>query len=157
MSNKLVRKVILPLTVFSALAAAAVLAEASPSTLPILAKRTTEFRSAGKSRTFECLVYPDGITITRGFDGVTTTEEKNFSMQGSLSAKIDEVIATKPEEKKNSPLGLSYSFVAFRASASGIQNTVVLSSFDGKTGDDVYNPAPGAAMMRDLANTVCGN
>lgn len=157
MSNTLVRKVILPLTIFSALAAAAVLAEASPATLPILAKRTTDIRASGKTRTYECLIFTDGITVTRGFDGVTTTEEKNFSMQGSLAGKIDEAIATKPEVKKTGPISLSYSLVAFHASTSGIQDTVVLSSFDGKTGEDIFNPSPAAAMMRDLINTVCGN
>jgi hypothetical protein len=139
------------------LAAAAVLAEASPAGLPMLAKRTSELRASGKSRSYECLIYSDGIVVTRGFEGVITTEEKTFAMQGSLSSKIDEVIATKPELKKNRPIEISYSLVAFHASSSGIQETVVLSSFDGKTGDDIFNSAPASAMLRELINTVCGN
>ena len=157
MTRKLVRKIILPLTVFSALAMAAVFAEAASSSLPVLAKRSSEIRAAGKVKSFECMVYPDGITITRGFDGITTTEEKIFSMSGSLAAKIDEAIATKPQTKTNSVLDFSYSFVAFHASSSGIQDTVILSSLNGTTGEDVYNPAPSATMMRDLLNTICGN
>ncbi|CAN5466948.1 hypothetical protein BH10BDE1_BH10BDE1_25410 [soil metagenome] len=157
MTRKLVSKVLLPLTVFSALAMAAVFAEAAPATLPILGKNSSEVRAAGKTKTFECMVYPDRIVITRGFDGVTTTEERNFSIAGSLTAKIDDVLATKPQTKTTGPLEMSYSFFAFHSSAPGTQDTVILSSFNGTTGEDIYNPARGATMMRDMINTICGN
>lgn len=153
----IMRKVILPLTVFSALAAAAVVAEAAPSTLPVLAKRTSSVNASGQIRSFECLIHPDGIILTRNFGGIFTNEEKAFSITGSVAAKIDEVANTAPTLKKTSPLDFSYSIVAFRASASGIQDTVVLSSFDGVTGEDVFNSAPAAFLLRDLINTACGN
>lgn len=133
----------------------AVNVHAAPSTLPILAKRTSSTTATGKVRSTECMIHPDGLVITRNTHGIITTETREFTIQGDVETKIDEAIATKNEEKKSTPLEYSYAFVAFKTSASGIQNTVVLSSYNGTTGEDVFNPSTGAAILRDIMNSVC--
>lgn len=124
---------------------------------PILEKRQATTSPSGAVRTVECLVYADGITIKRDIVGILTTEEKNFKLQGAVDAKIAEVVATPPRTKTSGPLEYTYSILAYHTGASGAREAVTLSSYNGVTGEDVFNPSSAATQLRDVINSVCGN
>lgn len=134
---------------------ATTIAQAAPSSLPVLAKRFKTVSTTGKVRSTECLVHPDGVVIYRSIDGIETTEERTFRITTSLAAKIDEAAAAKAETRTTAPLEFSFSQVAFRTSSSGIQDTVVLGSLDGPTGVEVYNPSGAALVLKEVLNSMC--
>lgn len=128
---------------------------AAPSSRPVLAKRSSSTSPSGKVSSVECLIHPDGVVIHRTFDDITSTEEKAFALGGPIDAKIDEAAATSLDTDTTGPIEFSYSFVAFRQSSSGIQDTVTLASFDGKTGKREINPSRAARTLREVINSVC--
>lgn len=123
----------------------------------ILEKRQVTVAPSGATRTTECLVYADGVTVKRDIVGLQTTEEKNFKLGGNVDAKIAEVVATKPQTKTVGPLEYTYSMIAFYTTAAGARESVILSSFNGTTGEDIFNPSPASNHLRDVLNTACGN
>ncbi len=130
-------------------------ATAAPSTLPILAKRISSKNPNGKIRSSECLVFPDGVTIDNSIDGLEFSVERSGKVSSSIIARINEAASAKTSSVQRSALATSYSFVAFRTSAAGIQESVVLSSFDGTTGVEVSNPAPAAQVLKEVVNSLC--
>ncbi len=134
-------------------------AEASAATAksPVLSKTQNTISPSGKTRSSECLVYADGVTINRNIDGVLTTEEKFFKLSGAVDAKIDEVVATKSQTKVVGPMEFSYEMLAHRTSTSGAREAIILSSFNGIKGEDIFNPSSGATILKEVLNSVCGN
>lgn len=130
-------------------------AAAAPSTLPILAKRMSSKNPNGKIRSSECLVFPDGVTIENSIDGLEFSIERSGKVSSSIITRINEAASAKTSSVQRSALATSYSFVAFRTSAAGIQESVVLASFDGTTGVEVSNPAPAAQVLKEVANSLC--
>ncbi len=130
-------------------------ASAAPTTLPLLAKRLTSKNPGGKTRSSECLVYPDGVTINNSVDGLEFSIERSGSVSSSITTRINEAAAAKTASTQRTPITTSYSLVAFRASASGIQESVVISAFDGNTGIETTNPAPAAYVLKEVANSLC--
>lgn len=145
----------LPVLALLGFSAAGVVASAAPTTLPVMAKRFKTVSTTGKVRSTECLVHTDGAVIYRSIDGIQTVEERNVQITTSLAAKIDEAASAKTETRTMSPIEFSFSQVAFRTSSSGIQDTVVLGSFDGPTGVEVYNTANAAYVLKELLNSIC--
>ena len=133
----------------------ALTSQAHAASATVLEKDSSEFYASGKTRTVKCTISLDSIVITRTFEGMTTTEERSFKVSGPIDAKIDDVSATKAEEKTNKPaLDMTYSFVAFKT---GSTTPVILSSYDGTTGAEVFNPAPSSGVLREILRTNCGN
>lgn len=130
-------------------------ATATPSTLPILAKRISSKNPNGKIRSSECLVFPDGVTIDNSIDGLEFSVERSGKVSSAIITRINEAASAKTSSVQRSALGTSYSFVAFRTSAAGIQESIVLASFDGSTGVEVSNPAPAAQVLKEVANSLC--
>ncbi len=130
-------------------------ATATPSTLPILAKRISSKNPNGKTRSSECLVFPDGVTIDNSIDGLEFSVERTGKVSSSIMMRINEAASAKTSSVQRSALATSYSFVAFRTSAAGIQESIVLASFDGATGVEVSNPAPAAQVLKEVANSLC--
>ncbi len=130
---------------------------ASAATSPILSKRQTTTTASGKTRSSDCRVFSDRVTIDRFVDGVTTSEEKTFKLGGNFESKIDEVIATKPQTKTVGPLEFSYDMVAYRSTSAGASEEIILSSFDGVKGIDIFNPSSAAVVLKDVMNSVCGS
>lgn len=128
--------------------------QAHAASATVLERKTTEFFTGGNIRTIKCSIALDGIVITRSFGGLTTTEEKSFNLSGPIDTKIDEVVTTKSEEKTEKPsMDMTFSFTAFK---SGSTTPVVLSSYDGTTGVNVFNPSSGAGILREILQTNCG-
>ena len=150
-------KLALSSLVFSALAIVTAQASAAPAKSPILTKRSSTVSSSGKTRSMECLVYADGASITRFMDGIVLTEEKAFKLSGTYDAKIAEVAATKPQTKVVGPLEYSYEMLAHRTSATGTQEDVIISSFNGVKGEDIFNPSSGAIILKEVLNSICLN
>jgi len=130
-------------------------AEAAPTSLPVMAKRFSTISTTGKVRSTECLVHTDGAVIYSSIEGIKTTEVRNFQINTSLTSRIDEAAAAKVETRTTAPLEFSFSQVAFRTSSSGIQDTVVLGSLDGPTGVEVYNPSSAALILKEVLNSIC--
>lgn len=142
------------LTLAIGLVLTAVTSQVHAASATVLEKSSTEFFSGGKVRTIKCSIALDGLVITRVFDGLTTTEEKSFKVSGPIDAKIDDVIATKSEEKTDKPsMDMIFSFAAFKT---GSTTAVVLSSYDGTTGANVFNPSNGAGILREILQANCG-
>lgn len=126
-----------------------------PSTLPLLAKRFSSINPSGKIRSSECLVFPDGVTINNSVDGLDFSVERSGSVSSAITTRINEAAAAKTVSTQRTPITSSYSLVAFRASASGIQESVVISAFDGSTGIETTNPTPAAIVLKEVANSLC--
>lgn len=139
-------------TTFSATARAA---GTVPSTLPILAKRISSKNPNGKVRSSECLIFPDGVTIDSSVDGLEFSTERSGKVSSSIITRINESASARTSSIQRSTGATSYSFLAFRTSAAGIQESVVLASFDGTTGVEVSNPAPAAQVLKEVANSLC--
>ena len=147
---------VLTVALFSVLAVSVTTtATATPSTLPILAKRISSKNPNGKIRSSECLVFPDGVTIDNSVDGLEFSVERSGKVSSSITTRINEAASAKTSSVQRSALGTSYSFVAFRTSSAGIQESIVLASFDGSTGVEVSNPAPAAQVLKEVANSLC--
>mgnify|MGYP000911127447 FL=1 len=147
---------VLTVAVFSVLTVSVTTtATATPSTLPILAKRISSKNPNGKIRSSECLVFPDGVTIDNSIDGLEFSVERSGKVSSAIITRINEAASAKTSSVQRSALGTSYSFVAFRTSAAGIQESIVLASFDGSTGVEVSNPAPAAQVLKEVANSLC--
>ena len=128
-------------------------AEAASS--PILVKRLTEMTGSGKTRTTECAVSVDGVVITKEFDGITSVEEKAYKITGNIDAKMDDVAATKADVKKIAPTEFSYSSIAYRTSATGSRDALILGFYDGAKGEETQNFSTGAGVLRTVLNEAC--
>lgn len=142
-------------SVLFVVSAITVAADAAPGTLPVLAKRINVTTPGGKTNSFECLIHPDGIVITRSLDGIMSTEEKTFRLSTDIKTRVDGIAAQVPVTSTMAPTGESYSFVAFRTSAAGIQETVDLFKYDGATGQHTEAVSMDAYVLRELMNSVC--
>ncbi|MBK7890306.1 MAG: hypothetical protein IPJ84_05490 [Bdellovibrionales bacterium] len=70
-------------------------ATATPSTLPILAKRISSKNPNGKIRSSECLVFPDGVTIDNSIDGLEFSVERG----GKVSSGIITESMKRPRQR----------------------------------------------------------
>ena len=142
----------LKLTFF--LLALVLMARAETASAAMLEKTSTEMFSTGHTRVVKCSVSANAVSITRTFEGLTSTETKNFTLAGDLDSKIDDATATKATEQKSNPsVDLSFAYLAYKT---GSSTPVVLTSYDGATGVEVYNPSAGAGVLREIMLSICG-
>lgn len=128
---------------------------AEAASAPILVKRLSEMTGSGKARTTECAVSVDGVVITKEFDGITSVEAKTYKLTGTIDAKMDDVAATKADVRKIAPNEFSYSSIAYRTSATGSRDALILGFYDGVKGEDTQNLSTGAGVLRMVLNEAC--
>jgi hypothetical protein len=127
-----------------------------PSSLPILAKRTSTQLTNGQVREADCVVHSDGVVITRRMGPVQWTESRAISFQAHPSSSIDEIMADPLKTQTGSPADLSYHFVAYRKGQyQSILDEVVISRFDGKSGVTQEREGLTAGTLKSVLNSIC--
>lgn len=147
----------LPLSALTCLlfTAPVALANFQPSTLPVLAKRTSTLLATGQVREADCVVHSDGVVITRRMGSIQWTESRPLLFQTSLAPSIEEVASAPLKSQNANPADLSYHFVAYRLSPQGVLDEVVISRFDGKTGLTQDREATAANTLKAVLNSIC--
>ncbi|HRK08011.1 MAG TPA: hypothetical protein PLZ57_09610 [Pseudobdellovibrionaceae bacterium] len=130
-------------------------ASSQPSSLPVLAKRTSTQLPNGQIREADCVVHSDGVVITRRMGPIQWTETRALSFQSHPSSSIDEIMAAPLKTQTGSPADLSYHFVAYRLSPQGILDEVVISRFDGKSGITQEREGLTAGTLKSVLNSIC--
>jgi hypothetical protein len=126
-----------------------------PTTLPVLAKRTSTQLASGQAREADCVVHSDGVVITRRMGPIQWTETRSLSFQSHPASSIDELSAAPLKTQNGNPADISFHFVAYRLSPQGILDEVVISRFDGKTGTSYDREGATASTLKAALNSIC--